>query len=1181
MNVVGANGCAWTASSNADWIVLSGSASGNGNGTVGFYVASNSGFADRYGTITIAGRSFYVSQKRTVDQLPPQIFITSQHQNGILRTANLSISIQGTASDDIAVKQVTWRTERGRSGIANGTSNWSVNDIAVSRGANPITVTATDTKGNSSSTTITVISAAISEHLIYTYAGTGGQGFSGDGGQASAATLNMPTGIAVDSKGNVYVADSQNHRIRKITKAGLMETFAGTGMAGFSGDGGAAATAQLSGPTAIVVDKDDNIYIADTDNRRVRKVLATTGVITTFAGNGQLVQTTIGTTNGDGGLAINARVAPTRITTDSEGNLYLTGEKLAKVRKINIRTGVISTIAGTAGTGFGGDGGPATSAYLYDPTDVCVDSANNLYIADSFNYRIRKVDTNGIITTVAGKGGLPMSDPEGELATNVGIAPSRVKVDQQGNIYFIEGYIVRKIPVSTGRIITLTGGFGGGVGEGLAARDAFLNLPRDIVVNNDGSIFIADTLSHKIRLLALLSQLDIQKPAITIAFPTYASSYAQNSKTLNVSGTATSTVPLTSVTWRNSRDGKSGSLATGLYSWTANNIPLLLGENDITITAWDALGNSGSKILNVLYAPSNTINYLAGNQAFGSNLESGTALSSQLYLPKTVALDGAGNLYIADTGNHRIRKVTRTGQISTVAGNGQLGSGGDGGLAINATLNQPNGIAVDNSGNLYISDTNNHRIRKVNAAGVITTIAGTGIGGFAGDGGLATQAQCNTPVGITLDHAGNLLIADAGNHRIRKVNLGSGLITTIAGNGYGSGGDGGQATAAQLNFPTGVALDQAGSLYISDTLNQQVRKVSATGIITRFAGSGTAGFSGDAGPAVAAQFSAPGGLTVDAAGNVYIADQGNHRVRKVAADGTITTVAGNGTTTSQPNDEGGAATNAALNAPAGVAVDAAGNLFIADTNNHRVVVVAAYQRAATVNAASYANTQPVAAESLVSVFGANLATRDQVVTQLPLPTELAGTSVKVRDSLGVERLASLFYVGKLQVNYQIPAGTAAGYAIVTITNGNGEIFTSAVNITNVTPGLFTANQNGSGPAAASVLFVRNGVFRYESNFACDAQGQNCTARQIDLNAGDEVFLELYGTGLRNNSGLSNVLATVGGVTVPVLYANKQPDFIGLDQVNIALPKTLLGRGEVDVVLTVDGKVANPVKILLK
>ena len=242
---------------------------------------------------------------------------------------------------------------------------------------------------------------------------------------------------------------------------------------------------------------------------------------------------------------------------------------------------------------------------------------------------------------------------------------------------------------------------------------------------------------------------------------------------------------------------------------------------------------------------------------------------------------------------------------------------------------------------------------------------------------------------------------------------------------------------------------------------------------------------------------------------------------------------------------------------------------------------AAYKSAATVSAASYANSQPVAAESIVSVFGANLATRDQAVKQLPLPTELAGTSVKVRDSLGIERLAQLFYVGKLQVNYEIPAGTATGFATVTITNGNGEIFTSAVNITSVTPGLFAANQNGSGVAAATILYFRNGTSRYESNFACDTNGQNCTARQIDLNVADEVFLELYGTGIRNNSRLTNVTATVGGVTVPVLYANKQPDFIGLDQVNIQLPKMLVGRGEVDVVLTMDGKVANPVRINLK
>jgi uncharacterized protein (TIGR03437 family) len=236
--------------------------------------------------------------------------------------------------------------------------------------------------------------------------------------------------------------------------------------------------------------------------------------------------------------------------------------------------------------------------------------------------------------------------------------------------------------------------------------------------------------------------------------------------------------------------------------------------------------------------------------------------------------------------------------------------------------------------------------------------------------------------------------------------------------------------------------------------------------------------------------------------------------------------------------------------------------------------------AVTVSGATYSSIH-LSQNSIASAFGVGFATTTQTATNLPLPTSLGGTTVQVTDSSGTNHQAALFYVSPQQVNYQLPAGLAAGTALVTITSGNGQVSTGTIAVANVSPGLFTANQNGSGAAAATILYFRNGTPHYESNFRCNAQGQSCTARPIDLTAGDDVFLELYGTGIRNNSGLTNVTVTVGGVAVPVLYASKQPDFIGLDQVNIQLPKTLAGRGEVDMVLTVDGKAANPVNIHLK
>ena len=294
----------------------------------------------------------------------------------------------------------------------------------------------------------------------------------------------------------------------------------------------------------------------------------------------------------------------------------------------------------------------------------------------------------------------------------------------------------------------------------------------------------------------------------------------------------------------------------------------------------------------------------------------------------------ADNIYIADVNNHRIRKVDSAGVITTVAGTGTAGSLGDGGAAVGAQLNGPVGVAVDGAGNLYIADHLNNRIRKVDSAGVISTVAGNGTEGYSGDGGAAVGAQLYSPRGLALDGADNLYIVDNGNNRIRKVDS-AGVISTVAGNGTeGYSGDGGAAVGAQLYYPNGVALDGSGNLYIAEWNNHRIRKVDSAGVITTVAGNGTEGYSGDGGAAVGAQLYYPNGVALDGSGNLYIADFGNHRIRKVDSAGVITTVAGNGT--EGYSGDGGAAVGAQLNGPVGVAVDGAGNLYIADTFNNRI-----------------------------------------------------------------------------------------------------------------------------------------------------------------------------------------------------------------------------------------------------
>jgi sugar lactone lactonase YvrE len=321
-----------------------------------------------------------------------------------------------------------------------------------------------------------------------------------------------------------------------------------------------------------------------------------------------------------------------------------------------------------------------------------------------------------------------------------------------------------------------------------------------------------------------------------------------------------------------------------------------------------------------------------GTQGFSG--DGGQATSAQLNYPVGGAVDAQGNLYIADNTNHRVRKVSPAGVITTVAGDGVPGYGGDGGQATSARLNFPDGVAVDSHGDLFIADSLNNRVREVSPAGVITTVAGNGSAGYSGDGGQATSAALDNPTGVAVGPGGVLYIADEANERVREVHA-NGIITTVAGTGgAGFSGDGGPAGSAELNTPVAVATDSQGDLYIADGSNWRVRKVDANGTITTIAGNGTAGFSGDGGQATSAEISFPRGIAVDQAGNVYIADLNNYRVRRVTPDGRISSIAGDGSLGF--SGDGGQALSAELGSVYGVATDAGGDVFVFDSSNQRV-----------------------------------------------------------------------------------------------------------------------------------------------------------------------------------------------------------------------------------------------------
>ncbi|WP_406400776.1 RICIN domain-containing protein [Streptomyces uncialis] len=377
------------------------------------------------------------------------------------------------------------------------------------------------------------------------------------------------------------------------------------------------------------------------------------------------------------------------------------------------------------------------------------------------------------------------------------------------------------------------------------------------------------------------------------------------------------------------------------------------------------------------------ISTIAGTGVAGSAGDDGPAGAAQLNRPYGIAMDSTGTLYFSDYSGHRVRRITTDGRISTVAGTGTAGYRGDGGPALPAQLNCPRGVAVDSAGDVYIVDANNHRIRKVTADGKISTVAGTGVAGFRGDNGPATAAQLNLPLGIAVDSTGVLYVTEYHNQRVRRITT-DGKISTFAGSGVGGfRGDGGPAVSAQLNRPYGVAVDSAGDVYIADADNHRIRKVTADGKISTVAGTGAAGFGGDGGPAASAQLNFPVGVMFDSTGTLYVPDLRNQRVRRITTDGKIGTVTGTGTAGFAGDDA--PAASAQLNQPYGVAVDCVDALHIADHSNNRVRKIASPKMAGLPGSGTVVSWANVRSKLRMAVQRESVKDGAEIHQSLPAP----------------------------------------------------------------------------------------------------------------------------------------------------------------------------------------------------
>jgi uncharacterized protein (TIGR03437 family) len=583
------------------------------------------------------------------------------------------------------------------------------------------------------------------------------------------------------------------------------------------------------------------------------------------------------------------------------------------------------------------------------------------------------------------------------------------------------------------------------------------------------------------------------------------------------------------------------------------------------------------------------IQTVAGNGTQGFSGDAGLATSAALFLPDLnvsfaatgVVVDASGDLFIVDTGNARIREVSASGIITTVAGNGCCGYSGDGQQATAAALTYPQGVAVDASGNLYIADTGNNVIRKVSAGGIITTIAGRfGQVGFYGDGGPAVAALLYAPASVAVDASGNLFIADTVNNVIRKVTASSGNISTVAGNStQGFAGDGAAATSAELYLPTGVFVDASGNIFIADRGNNRIRKVLASnGNISTVAGNGTGVSSGDGGAAAAAGLPSPTSIALDASGNIFIAVPLNSRIREVSAgSGTITTVAGDGVAGFY--GDGGLPTNALLNHPAGVAVDASGDIFIADTGNNRIREVSA----ATAPPPSINSGGVVAVDStvttiqpgeFVSIYGTNLGPASPATWTGVFVTSLGGTSVMIDG-----QPAYLTYAGPTHINAQAPndTNTTSHTVTVAVTTTGGGTTTSTVTLAQFAPSfLLFDSKHVTGIIVRSDGSGSQGGGSYDF---LGPTGNSLGFPTVAAKAGDTLQLYSVGLGPTNppvpaGQPFASSAQTTNPVNLLINNISVPPTFAGIDssllyQINLTVPAGL-GTGDVPLSAMVGG-----------
>jgi uncharacterized protein (TIGR03437 family) len=843
------------------------------------------------------------------------------------------------------------------------------------------------------------------------------------------------------------------------------------------------------------------------------------------------------TTAREGGRAVEAALRdPWGLAADPAGNIYISEIGGHRVRRVS-PDGAITTIAGTGRRGFAGDGGNARDAALAAPASLALDAQGNLYIADYGNSRVRRVNlATGIITTVAGTGNFRFGG-DGGPALQAGIDPVGVAVRE--NLLYIadtSNQRIRRMDLTTGVITTYAGiGVRGDSGDGGPATQAALANPNSLALDGAGNLYIADLSNRRIRRVTPDGRIAAFAGSNAATASTAEGIPAINARLPGI-GTVSAdaqgnVVLIAGITVRQVNP-------QGFINTIAGSPTTLGFTADGASAVGSPLAEPVSALLlangDVLVAELGRVRRVSRGQlgtVAGATITDNTpALQSIFNFPSAVASDAAGNIYISDTQNHRLRKLDTNGTVSTLTGTGLTRGTGN-------ILDSPAGLLVDRDGTIVVTESGYNRVVRVNTNGSIQPVAGIGEPpGFSGDAGPAVQAQFFVPTDVALDANQNLYIADYNNFRVRRVSP-DGVVTTVAGNGQpGFGGDGGAATAARID-PFGIAVDATGRLLIADALNHRIRSVDPrTGVINTIAGVGSPGFSGDGGPATQAQLFTPFGVAVDAAGNIFIADTGNGRIRRIAPTGIITTIAGTGGFATAA--ETGAATAVAI-FPVYVHVERTGNLLVADAGNDRI------RRLTPVAARALAI---VSGNNQSGVPGAKLALAVRVTGDGDTPIANAAVSFTVSGAGGTVSPAMASSGPDGVARTEVTLGLTPGAVTVTAASPGLPPVTFNLTINPAVPTRPAPRIGGVVGAGLSVPAVRT----LSAGAIASVFGENFASAGTlrSVAAGDLV-------NGRVPESFAGVCVTVGGVRAPVYLVSP-------GQINFQVPVSALGRSEVRV-----------------